>query len=285
MNLRRMFAVLSLLSLAFPFRFFAATSSVRLAEDDRRSLGVEETENERERENEDRVVPQVITTPAPPEAQNRATVPASPTSISDPALQSSTPTAPSVVATKSSVAFPWAWAVTRAAGLASYVLLVFLSVTGILLTTGALFRVFSPATAWSLHRAIGTVLLVSVITHIAAILFDTFIGLRVIDVFIPFVSPFRSVLVALGIIGFYLLILVLITSLYTLTSHPRFWRTVHALAFPMFLTLFLHGILIGTDVKQAWVKVLYWAGAVVVGLALVYRLVWKYRPVKPVTSA
>lgn len=175
--------------------------------------------------------------------------------------------------------FPWAWIVTRAAGIASFLTLALLSIVGMLLTTGALFRIMSPATAWSLHRAIATALLFSVATHIVGILLDTFMNLHVFDVFIPFYSSYRPLLIALGIFGFYILLLQLATSLYTMTKYPRFWRTVHALSFVMFALIFLHGVLIGTDSKQWWALAMYWASGIAVGATVAYRLMWRYKRV------
>jgi hypothetical protein len=173
--------------------------------------------------------------------------------------------------------FPWAWIFTRVAGLVSYVLLAVLAVTGIVQTTGLIYRWISPATSWSLHRAISSTLLVSVVVHIGALLFDHFMNLKIVDVLIPFLSPYRPLLVALGIVGFYLLLLVLLTSLYHISTHPKFWRTVHFLGMIMFGLIFLHGVLIGTDVKHGFSRVLYWLVASPVFVAVVYRLWWKYR--------
>lgn len=175
-----------------------------------------------------------------------------------------------------STEFPWAWLTARAAGVVSFILLTLLSVTGILQTTGVMYRFMSPAASWSLHRAIGSVLLFSVLLHLGTLLLDSFMNLRFVDVLIPFVSPFRTTFVALGIFGFYALLLVLASSLYTLTSHPKFWRTVHFLGFPMFVLILLHGVLIGTDRNTWWMKLVYWTGGVGVTLAVVYRMYWKY---------
>lgn len=179
-------------------------------------------------------------------------------------------------APKISTAFPWAWVVTRASGISSYILLAMLSITGILLTTGVLYRIFSPASAWSVHRAIATMLLFSVVAHIIALFSDRFIPFSLPALFIPFLATYRSPLVALGIMGMYLLLLTLLSSLYTITSHPKFWRTIHFLGFPMFILIFLHGVLIGTDTKQPWMIAIYWITAGLVVAGVVYRLVWKY---------
>ncbi len=180
-------------------------------------------------------------------------------------------------ATPFSTAFPWAWVVTRTAGITSYILLALQTVTGIALSTGLLFRMFSPATSWSIHRAIGSAMLVSVLLHVGSMLFDHFIGLKLVDILVPFASFYRPTLVALGIFGFYSLLLVLGTSLYSMTNHPRFWRVLHYLGFPMFVSIFLHAILIGTDRHQPLMVFMYWSSALLVAVFVTYRLVWKYR--------
>lgn len=176
-----------------------------------------------------------------------------------------------------SKAFPWAWIITRASGIASYILLTVMSLLGMSLTTGLVYRLMSPAAAWSLHRATASVLLLSVAAHIVSLLFDAFMNLRIIDVLIPFISPYQPILISLGILGFYLLLLILGTSLYTMTSHARFWRTVHAFGFVMFMLIFLHGILIGTDAEQTWMQTIYWITGALVLSAGIYRLIWRYR--------
>lgn len=218
--------------------------------------------------------PAVTTTPSVP-TTNTATAPT--TSVPE---QATTP----VAATDTllppiqniSTAFPWAWVTSRASGIASFLLLGLLTVTGMLLTSGALYRIFTPATAWSVHRAIASVLLVSMLTHVGSLLFDSFINLKLTDVLIPFLSPYRPLLVALGIGGFYLLLLILATSLYTMNSHPKFWRSTHFFAFPMFILIFLHGVLIGTDTREWWMMTIYWAVGSAVGAVVLYRLAWKY---------
>jgi len=172
--------------------------------------------------------------------------------------------------------FPWAWTVTRAAGIASYILLALMTVIGISLSTGLLFRLFQPATAWSIHRAIGSALLVSVILHVFSQLFDHFIGMRLVDLLVPFASRYQMTLVALGVFSFYVLLLLLWSSLYTMTNRPRFWRLVHYLSFPMFALIFLHGILIGTERHLWWMQTIYWSSAAIIGVMIYYRVWWRF---------
>lgn len=208
---------------------------------------------------------------------------------SAPAINSSTNTNTSIPTlaaqpTPTQTAFPWAWVINRSAGIASYILLALITITGILLTTGLLFRLFEPSVAWSIHRAVGSALLVSVVIHVFSLLFDHFIRLRILDLLVPFVSPYRPLLVALGVTGFYILLLQLATSLYTMTKYPKFWRTIHFFAFPMFVLIFLHGTLIGTDRHQSWVVAMYWVTAIMVAVFVIYRLFWKFQKTALVKS-
>lgn len=242
-----------------------------------------EQESDSEESEQPVLRPSVVTpttTPPPTTTVTNVTDPVvSDAATTTPVTSASTTSTVAPVATVSA-SFPWPWIIARAMGIASYVLLSILSITGILLTMGALYRIMSPATAWSLHRAIGSVLLFSVLVHISALRFDTFIRLRTADILIPFVSHYQPILVALGIIGFYILLFVLASSLYTMTSHAKFWRTVHFFAFPMYILIFLHSILLGTDAHHWWMKLISWGSFSALMLTVLYRLWWKYRPAK-----
>lgn len=269
--------IVLLLMVGWPLRMHAVahapTSHVLLAESER-----EESEEDAF-EPEDDIQPTVVqSTPA----LNTATAPT--TTINSPSSATSETTPASVetavaqpVVSSISTTFPWSWVVTRVAGIASFVLLALTTIIGIAITTGLMFRFFSPAAAWSIHRAIGTVMLVSIVLHVGSLLFDSFLGLRISDILIPFVSFYRKTLVSLGIIGFYLMLGIVGTSLYTMTSHAKFWRFLHYFGFVMFILIFLHGVLIGTDTREWWMKVMYWTSAFAVTGFGIYRIVWKLR--------
>lgn len=262
------------------------SSQVLLAEleedDDEATIVPTEAENESEQESEDAPVNEneyedvqpIVTTPEPTVTTPTTTVEATPTTNTE-STNTSVEAAP--VAPVISDTFPWAWTVIRAAGIASYAFLVLQVVTGVLLTTGVIYRLFSPAISWSIHRAVSTAMLFSVGVHIGSMLLDHFVNLNAVDVFVPFASTFRPTLMGLGTIGFYLLLIILGTSLYNMTSHPRLWRTLHVLGFPMFALIFIHGLLIGSDLQEGWLNYLYWVGGILVVAATGYRLIWKYQ--------
>lgn len=272
----RYFFFLALALFLLPLRLQAATmppspANIQLAQEFERG----ESEGENDEQN-------YYTAPAAPLDNNTNTAPQNSVSGNSNAALSPvvTPSASSQPQTISA-AFPWAWVAARAAGIASYILLAFLTMTGISLSTGLLFRLFEPSVAWSIHRAIGSALLISVMAHVFSLLLDHFINLKLVDVLVPFVSFYKPVLVALGVFGFYLLLLLLGTSLYTMTKHARGWRLIHYFSFLMFTLIFLHGTLLGTDRHQPWMVAMYWVTAVLVGIFVIYRLVWRFRRSTP----
>lgn len=256
---------------------------------------IEEEEEENEAEEEDRnddrqpapaPTPIVPAQEIPVQTETPAAIEPAPQETPAPVIID-TPAAPATAITAPikeeievpviSASFPWPWIITRATGISSFILLALMTVIGASITTGLLFRFMSPATAWSLHRAIGSTLLISVLIHVISLLFDHFINLHLVDVFVPFASSYQPLYVALGTIGFYLLLLILITSLYTMSKYARFWRIVHYLGFVMFASIFLHGVLVGTDTHQWWMQVIYWGAGIAVGAISIYRVVWKIK--------
>ncbi|MFA5051903.1 MAG: ferric reductase-like transmembrane domain-containing protein [Patescibacteria group bacterium] len=277
--MKKIYTLFLLLVIFFlPVRLYAANHPVRTA-----AAGVtlaEREENEIEHEEEGQREDN-ITEIMPPER--------SPLETNTPTVTTDTDQSPQTAAVTDtdqiqpatvSASFPWPWVVTRAAGISSFILLALTTIIGISITTGLMFRFFSPATAWSIHRAIGSMLLVAVLLHVGSLFFDSFLNMGFADILIPFASFFRTTLVALGTIGFYLLLAILGTSLYTMTKYAKFWRFLHYFGFVMFVLLFLHGVLIGTDTREWWMKIIYWTSALAVTSFGVYRVVWKLR--KPV---
>lgn len=229
-------------------------------------------DDERSSEQESDDVRPVILTPT-----TAAPSTAAPTTLLVTPVQTATPVAPSATAATTSLSHtqagtPWAWYITRAAGIASLILLILVAITGIGVTTGVLFRYLAPTRAWWWHRAISIALIFSILTHVTALLFDHYINFSLKDILIPFATSFRTTYVALGIISLYLFIVITLTSLFWIQSKSRLWRLLHYLTFVMFILVFVHSILIGTDTRTVPMLILYWgSGLAFFGLAL-YRL-------------
>ena len=125
--------------------------------------------------------------------------------------------------------FPWY--ISRASGIVSYIFLFLIMVSGAMITTKTMYRFLSPPTAWTFHQYLGITLSVSIITHIISLLFDNFLKFSIIELLVPFTSRFAGNYVALGIIGLYLFLAVIISSLFYKMKIPKIWRLLHYLPF------------------------------------------------------
>lgn len=171
----------------------------------------------------------------------------------------------------------WPWYITRASGLVAYILLFFLVASGIGIKTSWIFKFISPTFAWLNHRYLGIALSASVVTHLVSLLLDTYLKFSVVDVFIPFASNFKSLFLSAGIIGLYILLVVMFSSILTINKFPKAWRLLHYLTYPLFVVLFIHGYFIGTDTKFIIIKLIYLVTGVIVAWLSLYRLYFFYK--------
>ncbi len=164
------------------------------------------------------------------------------------------------------------WYLTRASAITSYVMLFLLTMSGMGITSGFIYNFFGPVFSWRMHRMYGITLVAFVFLHIITLLFDATMKFSLADIFVPFYSQFSPLSMSLGIMGFYLFLLLTITSIVLVVKKYKAWRFIHYLAYPAFLSLFLHGILIGTDTQHPLMTALYWITGVFVAIGLLYRL-------------
>lgn len=176
----------------------------------------------------------------------------------------------------------WPYYISRASGLVAVALLFLLIFLGIGLYTGFTYRFMEPLTAWKVHRAIGISLGAAVCVHIFVLLFDTYIGFNLIQLLVPFVSDsesvkilginFGSLYLALGILAFYLTLVVIGSSLLWRDTKPRLWRLLHFSAYLLLLFTFIHALYLGTDLKHGLAHYLWLAGIILLVLAILLRL-------------
>jgi DMSO/TMAO reductase YedYZ heme-binding membrane subunit len=140
------------------------------------------------------------------------------------------------------------WYATRASGVVAYLLLTSSVVFGLILSS----RIHGkrPPRPWVLdvHRMLGGLAVVFTMTHVAAILLDSYTSFDVVDVVVPFASGWNPVAVAAGVVALWLLAAVEVTSLARQRLPQRVWRRIHMLSFAVFLLASAHFVAAGTDV-------------------------------------
>ena len=163
------------------------------------------------------------------------------------------------------------WYLTRGIGLIAYTLL-FLSVLIALLK-----RLWpaSFARLFKYHHDISLMAVVLGLLHGLTNMADSFMwNLSLGDVFIPRFGTNSQVLITLGIIGFYIMALVTLTSVGKRGIRklgPKGWRLVHITSYVSFLLVFTHSVLLGTDVKYGGtISVLIWQSGIIVFVLTAY---------------
>ena len=158
------------------------------------------------------------------------------------------------------------WWVTRAAGIVAWVVVAAAVVWGLLASTKMIRRRGAPAWILDLHRYLGTLTIVFVVIHVAAIWLDSFVHFDTKQLFVPFTASWRPHAVAWGIFSTYLLVAIQTTS-WAMRKLPRkLWHRVHLLSIPMLAMATVHGFLAGTDRANRAVQ---WS-AFAVGLGVVF---------------
>lgn len=166
----------------------------------------------------------------------------------------------------------WPWYLARGSGIIASVLLLLLILGGIGQVTGHVFRILEPISAWANHRRLGIALTVAVLVHIISLLFDTSVKFNLGTVLVPFISYYRPLYVGLGILAFYALIAVTVTSLLWTDTHPRFWKTTHYLSYAILGLVFIHALFSGTDLASGIPRLLWIIGGVLILAAIIPRL-------------
>src|SRR5689334_20891162 len=139
------------------------------------------------------------------------------------------------------------WYQARAAGVVAYGLLTASIALGLALSTRAFGRRLRPAWLLDLHRGLGALATVFVAVHMVALVPDSYPHFGVADLIVPFASSWQPSAVACGVVGFWLLVAVEVTSLLRRHLAPRLWRAVHLTSFPLFVVSTLHVVFAGTD--------------------------------------
>jgi len=139
------------------------------------------------------------------------------------------------------------WYVSRASGIVAWALAAMAVLWGLALSTRALGP--KPRAPWLLdvHRFIGGLTLVFVGVHLVALVLDSFVSFGFLELFVPMASSWRPGAVAWGIVAFYLLVAVEVTSLLKRRIPNGLWRWVHFSSYALYATATVHLLLAGTD--------------------------------------
>lgn len=160
------------------------------------------------------------------------------------------------------------WVLARASGVTSYVLLLALVATGLVLAHPWAPHLRRPtaATRLVLHAALATFTLAFTVLHVVVLATDPWAQVGWRGVVLPMASVYRPVPVTLGVLALWAGLLTGVTARWA-GRIGRAWLPVHRVALTVFGLVWAHGVLAGTDTSA--LRGFYLAtGAAVVGLAV-----------------
>ena len=164
------------------------------------------------------------------------------------------------------------WYVTRASGLTGYFLLWLSMVWGFVIPI----RLFQPALegtfSYDFHEHLSFLGLGFVVLHVMVLLFDRYLPFSILQILIPFIDTYRPLWVGLGIISFYIMLLVTFTFYLRQQIGVKAFRSIHLLSLIGYLGTTLHGLFAGTDSALPVTKFLYIGTFLVVVFLTVYWL-------------
>jgi len=165
------------------------------------------------------------------------------------------------------------WNVARTGGFTAYILLTLAVAVGLALTMKLQSPSYWPRLINSeLHNFLTLLSVVFVGVHILAVWIDPFTRFGWNEVFIPFVSHYRVIWMALGIIALYLGIAIGISTWLRPLIGYTWWRRLHILTLGVYGLVTVHGIATGSDTQTWWGLAIYGGSIILVGGLLCWRL-------------
>jgi predicted ferric reductase len=166
------------------------------------------------------------------------------------------------------------WDVARAGGFTAYILVGLAVALGLALSM----KLQSPS-KWpriinnELHNFLTLLALVFTTVHVLAVWIDPYTHFGWNEVFIPFLTYYRTFWMSLGIVALYLGIAIGISTWIRPFIGYAWWRRLHYLTLALYVLVTFHGILTGSDTSAGWGIGIYVGSIIVIGLLLTRRII------------
>jgi methionine sulfoxide reductase heme-binding subunit len=123
-----------------------------------------------------------------------------------------------------------------------------------------------------LHRNLSLLAVVLLGLHGGSVVLDTFAGLGLRDVLIPFATAYRPLWLGMGVLAGELLVALVVVSLLRARLGYGVWRFTHWAAYAAWPLALLHGLGTGSDTRFGWALLVYVACMGAVLTAVLVRL-------------
>jgi predicted ferric reductase len=139
------------------------------------------------------------------------------------------------------------WFVSRSSGMVAWALLSLSVCWGLFISTKAVAKASTPSWLLDLHRFLGGLAVVFTGIHLVGLWADTYVVFGWSELFVPMASEWKPGAVAWGIVAFYLLVAVEVTSLGMRFLPRGVWKWIHRSSLPLYMMATYHGVIAGTD--------------------------------------
>jgi predicted ferric reductase len=139
------------------------------------------------------------------------------------------------------------WYITRASGLMAYVLLWLSTAWGLAVSSKIFDRLLHRTFTYDYHQVLSLLSVGFLLLHMGVLLFDRYMPYSVSQLLVPFISPYRPLWVGVGVIAFYLIVLVTVTFYFRGRIGMRAFRVIHMLSLLGYLGGLAHSVFAGTD--------------------------------------
>ncbi|MFN8398526.1 MAG: ferric reductase-like transmembrane domain-containing protein [Anaerolineales bacterium] len=149
------------------------------------------------------------------------------------------------------------WYITRAAGLMGYLLFWLSTVWGFAVGSKIFDSFLERVFTFDFHEHLSLLSLGFLILHVLVLLVEKVEPLSLAEILVPFISAYRPFWTGIGIISFYLTILVTVTFYIRKWLSMKTFRTIHYLSVAAYFGSLLHSVYAGTDTTLTWVQWMY----------------------------
>ncbi len=166
------------------------------------------------------------------------------------------------------------WDVARAGGFVAYGLLTLSVALGLALSMRWQAPRWPRLITSDLHNFVTLLGLIFIVLHVLAVWLDPFTAFGWSEVFIPFVSHYRALWMAFGIVALYLGLALAASVWLRPTIGYEWWRRLHVLTLVVYLLVTVHGLTTGSDTRTIWGAAIYALSALCVTALLWIRLLF-----------
>ncbi len=165
------------------------------------------------------------------------------------------------------------WYITRSAGLIAYLLFWLSTVWGLAVSSKIFDRLLNRPFTFDSHEFLSLLALGFIAIHVGALLFDSYAPFSLAQLLVPFTSAYRPLSVGVGIIAFYLALLVTVSFYMRRRIGAKTSRMLHYASFLSYAGATVHGIFAGTDTALFGTQLMYEETAFVVVLLTAYWII------------